>query len=80
MLEVLTGWLLNYLLHSTVLLGGVWLLERAGWLTQRTWREAFWRWAFFGAVLTASAQPLTQATRIVLPELFPARASRIGGS
>ncbi|WP_416760293.1 M56 family metallopeptidase [Roseateles sp. So40a] len=71
MLEILTGWLLNYLLHSTVLLGGVWLLERAGWLTQRTWREAFWRWAFFGAVLTASAQPLTQATRIVLPELFP---------
>src|SRR6185436_8025162 len=70
MIEALTGWLLNYLLHSTVLLGGVWALERAGWLTHPAWREAFWRAAFFGAVLTASVQPLTQATRIALPDAW----------
>lgn len=72
MIEALSGWLLNYLLHSTVLLGGVWTLERAGWLKHPAWREAFWRAAFFGAVLTASAQPLTQVTRIALPEVWTA--------
>lgn len=70
MIEALTGWLLNYLLHSTVMLGGVWALERAGWLKHPAWREAFWRAAFFGAVLTASVQPLTQVTRVALPELW----------
>ena len=70
MIEALTGWLLNYLLHSTVLLGGVWALERAGWLKHPAWREAFWRAAFFGAVLTASVQPLTQVTRIALPDAW----------
>ncbi|OWQ85232.1 hypothetical protein CDN99_22080 [Roseateles aquatilis] len=67
MLEALTGWLLNYLVHSTVLLGGVWALERLGVLRQPVWREAFWRCAFFGAVVTASAQPLLQGQRIELP-------------
>ncbi|WP_431288436.1 M56 family metallopeptidase [Roseateles chitinivorans] len=70
MIEALTGWLLNYLVHSTVLLGGVWTLERAGWLKQPAWREAFWRAAFFGAVLTASVQPLTQVTRVALPDVW----------
>ncbi|WP_377159461.1 M56 family metallopeptidase [Roseateles sp. UC29_93] len=70
MIEALSGWLLNYLLHSTVLLGGVWALERAGWLKHPAWREAFWRAAFFGAVLTASVQPLTQVTRVALPEVW----------
>ncbi|WP_431260261.1 M56 family metallopeptidase [Roseateles chitinivorans] len=79
MIEALTGWLLNYLLHSTVLLGGVWALERAGWLKHPTWREALWRAAFFGAVLTASVQPLTQVTRIALPDVW-ASASGQGGT
>jgi hypothetical protein len=67
MLEILTGWLLNYLVHSTVLLGGVWALERAGALQHPAWRELCWRWAFFGAVLTASAQPLLQVAGVDLP-------------
>ena len=67
MTEWLAGWLLNYLMHSTVLLGGVWAIERAGWLKHPAWREAFWRWAFFGAVLTASLQPLLHGTRLTLP-------------
>ncbi|WP_343628951.1 M56 family metallopeptidase [Roseateles sp.] len=67
MLELLTGWLLNYLLHSTVLLGGVWALERLGVLKHPAWRELCWRWAFFGAVLTASAQPLLQFSGVGLP-------------
>jgi len=70
MIEALTGWLLNYLLHSTALLGGVWALERGGWLKHPAWREALWRAAFFGAVLTASLQPLTQGARIALPDLW----------
>ena len=78
MIEALTSWLLNYLLHSTVLLGGVWALERAGWLKHPAWREAFWRAAFFGAVLTASVQPLTQVTRVALPDLWAPTAQHVG--
>ncbi len=75
MTEWLAGWLLNYLMHSTVLLGGVWAIERAGWLKHPAWREAFWRWAFFGAVLTASLQPLLHGTRLTLPVEATALAS-----
>ncbi|MDH0864093.1 M56 family metallopeptidase [Mitsuaria sp. GD03876] len=78
MIEALTGWLLNYLVHSTVLLGGVWALERAGVLKHPAWREALWRWAFFGAVLTASVQPLTQGTRIAVPDVWA--TARTGAS
>lgn len=70
MIDALAGWLLNYLVHSTVLLGAVWALERGGLLKHPAWREALWRWAFFGAVLTASVQPLTQGTRIALPDVW----------
>lgn len=77
MIEALSGWLLNYLLHSTVLLGGVWALERAGWLKHPAWREALWRAAFFGAVLTASVQPLTQATRVALPDVWAPTPMRV---
>jgi beta-lactamase regulating signal transducer with metallopeptidase domain len=75
MTELLAGWLLNYLVHSTVLLGGVWAIERAGWLKHPAWREAFWRWAFFGAVLTASLQPLLHGTRLTLPGELAAPAA-----
>lgn len=75
MLELLTGWLINYLLHSTLLLGGVWALERLGVLRHPSWRELCWRWAFFGAVLTASAQPLLQASGVDLP--MPTRGNTV---
>ena len=49
-------WLLTYALHSTVLLGGVWLInrqlrERALWL-----QESLWKMALVGGILTATIQ------------------------
>ena len=55
-LFALAGWLLNYLLHSSLLLGGAWSLERLGLLRSQGQREAVWRCALFGALLTASLQ------------------------
>lgn len=45
--------LLTYLLHSTVLLGAVWCLERFRLLVERDVRESAWRLAAFGTVFTA---------------------------
>ena len=46
-------WLLNYLVHSTLLLGGVWLLTRL-----RPWspsvREVLWKTALLGSLVTAT--------------------------
>lgn len=63
LLAALGNWLLNYLLHSSVLIAGLWALERTGALDGRlaAWRELLWRWALFGALLTASLQPLLAA-------------------
>ena len=57
MLEALASWLLNYLLHSSVLLGGAALAERHPAL-QRSLnaREMLWRIALFGGLLSATAQ------------------------
>ena len=37
------AWLLTFLVHSTVLLGGVWLAARFGLLRSHLWRETFWK-------------------------------------
>lgn len=68
MLEALAAWLLNYLLHSSLLLGSAALLERHPAL-QRSLnaRELLWRIALFGGLLSATAQalapPLLEAWR-----------------
>lgn len=54
-------WLLTWLLHSTLLIGALGLLERCVSLrggSQHRWgqAEALWRLALFGALLTASLQ------------------------
>ncbi|HEY1089855.1 MAG TPA: hypothetical protein VGE47_02065, partial [Burkholderiaceae bacterium] len=70
MLELLCNWLLAYLLHSTGLLGGVWLLDRTGLLRRFGAVEFAWRVALFGALLTASLQVLAPA----LPRAAPPAA------
>jgi len=55
-LLALAGWLVNYLLHSSLLLGGAWSAERLGLLRSQGARETVWRCALFGALLTASLQ------------------------
>ncbi|WP_271008103.1 M56 family metallopeptidase [Paucibacter sp. B51] len=60
LLAGLSSGLLNYLLHSSLLLGGAWLIERSARLRPRqaSHREALWRLAFFGPVLTAGLATL----------------------
>lgn len=50
------AWLVNYLIHSTLLLGAAWLASR--WLAGRhtAAEEWLWRSALVGALLTASLQ------------------------
>ncbi len=50
------SFLLTLALHATVLLGAVWLLERAGALKHPGWAELAWRTALFGALLSASLE------------------------
>lgn len=53
---VLVGWLLTYLLHSTILLGGAWAASRL--LHDRGLRvqDALWKVALVGALLTSTLQ------------------------
>ena len=50
------AWLLTYALHSTVLLGAVWLLTSRGLVRSHHLRELFWKAALVGGLLTATAQ------------------------
>jgi beta-lactamase regulating signal transducer with metallopeptidase domain len=56
----LTGWLLTYAVHSTVLLVLAWLV--AGRIRSHRVREALWKTALFGGFLTATGQSLFQVS------------------
>ena len=56
----LTGWLLTYAVHSTVLLVLAWLV--AGRIRSHRVREALWKTALFGGFLTATGQSLLQVS------------------
>jgi hypothetical protein len=49
-------WLVTYTLHSSLLLGGVWLFERLRRDASPALRETLWRAALFGALATATLQ------------------------
>lgn len=66
---VVLVWLATYALHSTCLLGGVWLFERVRSDASPTLRATLWRTALLGAIVTATLQ----TTGVVKPlsgELF----------
>ncbi len=50
------AWLLTYLVHSTLLLGGTWAAVR--WLPLRSlrWKDRLWKLALVGGLVTASVQ------------------------
>ena len=56
--EILAAWLITVALHASALLGIGWLLDRSALRARPAWRELMWRAAFFGAVVSASAQVL----------------------
>jgi beta-lactamase regulating signal transducer with metallopeptidase domain len=55
-MDTLIRWLLTYLLHSTVLLGGAWLVGRALGERRLVLQEALLRAALIGGFLTAGLQ------------------------
>ncbi|MHC4549404.1 MAG: M56 family metallopeptidase [Planctomycetota bacterium] len=50
------AWLLTYLLHSTLLLAGVWLLSTRRWLSSDALREALTKCALVGGLISATLQ------------------------
>lgn len=52
----LPAWLLTYAVHSTLLIGAVWLLVRRGVITSHHLQDTFWKAALVGGLLTATAQ------------------------
>ncbi|HVP60492.1 MAG TPA: HEAT repeat domain-containing protein [Myxococcaceae bacterium] len=69
------AWLLTYAVHSTALIGSVWLAERAGLLRSLRLRDLAWRTALMGALLTATLQlaagltPFGGAAELTAPAL-----------
>jgi hypothetical protein len=63
MTDVLLTWLCSYLLHSSLLIGALWVAERAGWLVRlaTSTQEALWRLALLGGLVSASL-PLLPAS------------------
>jgi beta-lactamase regulating signal transducer with metallopeptidase domain len=50
------AWLLTYLLHSTILLGGAWLLSATGVVRSPVAKDTLWKVCLVGGILTASVQ------------------------
>lgn len=54
-LSALVGWLLTYAIHSTLLLGGAWLLARGRFVGERG-ADLLWKVALVGGLATATVQ------------------------
>lgn len=52
----MASWIVHYLLHSTLLLGAAWLIDRVALVRSPVIREHLWRAALVGALVTATAQ------------------------
>ena len=63
LLDLASSFLITLALHATVLLGAVWLAERAGALRHIGWAEFAWRTALFGALLSAALATAVPALR-----------------
>ena len=54
------GWLLTYLLHSTLVLGGSWLLVRTGRVRSPAARDLLWKVALLAGLVTSTAGVLAR--------------------
>jgi beta-lactamase regulating signal transducer with metallopeptidase domain len=74
-IALLATWLIAYLLHSTLLLGGAWLSERRKLPLPPAVREFVWRVALVGGVLTATLQLGMNALDLPRPRFLPPAAT-----
>ena len=70
------AWLMTYALHSTLLLGAVWLLTSRGPVRSHHLRDLYWKAALVGGVVTATGQVLLR--QVDWAGAFQARAAREG--
>ncbi len=54
--EIVLSWIATYMLHSTLMIGAAWLATRRGPLAASTARDAIWKIATIGALLTTTLQ------------------------
>ena len=80
----LSGWLLTYLIHSTLLLGAAWLI--APRFRSHRIREMLWKTALFGGFVTATGQsllrvsPLAGRMTVAAPRVVAAQPRRAPAS
>lgn len=55
LLNSVLAWLLTYAIHSTLLLGGAWLITKRATLSPMT-RDVIWKATLVGGIITATAQ------------------------
>jgi beta-lactamase regulating signal transducer with metallopeptidase domain len=55
--DAASAWLLTYLVHSTLLLVGVWAIASRRWVRDAT-RDVLWKLALVGGIVSASAQSI----------------------
>jgi Zn-dependent protease with chaperone function len=72
--ELVALWLVTWWLHSTVLYGGAWLIDRLQLLRAPAAREHLWRAAMLGALLTTAVQGAGLVQRVSLERMFTAAA------
>jgi Zn-dependent protease with chaperone function len=63
--DVALSYVLNYAIHSTLLIGAVWLLVRALRPSSNPLRESLWTVALFGGFVTAAIQTAALGSRTV---------------
>lgn len=77
------AWLLTYLVHSSILLAGAWLLSAARVVRTPVAREVLWKVCLVGGILTATVHSLAPyqpyAAHVLLPSTqAPAPALEVG--
>ena len=78
MTDLLLTWLCSYLLHSSLLIAGLWAAERAGWLARlaTATQETLWRLALLGGLVSASLPLLPSLPLPARPAAAPAVVSQ----
>lgn len=84
-IETTLAFLLTVALHAAVLLALAWAIDRGALRRQPAWRELLWRFALFGALLSAGAQALSDPPTPLrfawpLPHSTPAASGGITAS
>ena len=65
LLSVAGVWLTTYLMHSTLLLAGVWLIDHFRWVKSNTAIETLWKVAIIGGLVSATMQSTTRSVNIL---------------